>query len=1570
MEKSKTYYVQLNDAGLPDYPDINLFQIMTDDTIVFWISSESAIANKCRLITSLTKSDQRRSHKFLTPLNTNEENPQKDLLASFEPTKLSDRLEFHIQFPYSGSFFYQIEYSDKNFTKPDWILVHPYLNTPQGLLTADSLIIQTVLTRSLGKVRNWPKIIQSQANLGYNAIHLTPIQMYGNSGSLYAIKDQLIIDNIYFEDTKISSAERLGEVHSAIKKIQNNMLCFIDIVLNHTAVNSEWILEYPESAYNLHNSPHLKIAWELDKLLAEFSEEYAKGKVVECPYAPYIANDTDLDNVMNALRIRIKEKRLEQYFAYNKGGIIGKLESLLKNAGTYKEEEGEIDMLECIMSNSFGYGRKPLGVELDIEKIGSKILTKFKGKLDLASLWNELDDYLDKANNIWRQKYEEMIKEALENIEKTLRYEKLQLRNHKVSEYNPITQRYFIRLEHKAPERDPDEFIMIHNGWTKVTEDFASPLSFHYLKRSVVVWEDNIKLYYGNKKEDSPYLWNRMENYIKEMALIFNGFRIDNCHSTPLHVLEYFINYARTINESLFIFAEMFSTSYKVEAEYAKRAGINALMKESVYVSNAQELNDLLNRAIRSSPIESLNTLRTTRPKELVFDITHDNNSPMEIWNTQAILPLVCCLGMTNVAIGTTRGVDELWPTNISVMNEGRLYQTLPDVDENLKPIMILKETSATFTYKGAATKVAVAGTFNEWSKNTHLLAETNNEIWRITIPLSVGKYLYKFVLNDKNWVTSDDLTETDSEGNINNVIIVEESKEIVETNVAIESDIRSIRKIMNKLHTQFSKSSMSSYVKGDVIVIIQQLEDNTAYVLIARTNFTKGLNGSLDEDTDLSVTLPGKLNHIVFACNMYIDQNEVNEFMHDSSILKGVEGKVYRHLGETGLSVFAKISVKKENDSIDFIKMPSSFCLLVNTKFTSAQLKSVADISEVTMPPIAELSIASINHLLFRCNNEEQDSSGIGRSIYEFKGFAPNYAGIAGLILQFKKLEEDPIACKPIFDNITEGNWLFTYHIERLKDFPQLKEISNWLSAYLLPLSDLPYTIRPKLFVKVISTLYQAIEKKIIDSAPDFFKRNEFSSNLLLATYQFMGIVPSAICNDYKVTMANGLPYLSTDYMRCWGRHTMISLPGILLIPERLKEARQVLLTFASSMRHGLIPNLLSKGTGARFNSRDATWYFMEALQQYVEYDKENGLSIFKEKLNMIFLSSNQKEHYIMKAEGKKVELLFEDVIQQIMQSHYKSIYFTEWDAGLKIDKDMTSEGFNVNIWTDKNTGFIYGGNKYNCGTWMNKMGSSEKARNKGVAATPRDGANVEIIGLLKSTLKFLAKLYETNIFSYEGVLVDNVIFTYKQWAKLIDDNFEKYFWIPEEVKGEEEKVVKVKGIYKDILGAFDLSAEYSFRPNFLIAMAVAPEIFNPAHAQVAITKVSTELITETSIGIKSLHSKDKAYKPKYDNNDGTDPCIALGQSYHMGTEWVWLLKYFVRAFINFMPFKNQKEIEKVIERLVKNNKKHLNESLWMSLPELTNAGGEINAFSCMAQSCSVAAIIEVLYALHKRKI
>jgi len=82
-----------------------------------------------------------------------------------------------------------------------------------------------------------------------------------------------------------------------------------------------------------------------------------------------------------------------------------------------------------------------------------------------------------------------------------------------------------------------------------------------------------------------------------------------------------------------------------------------------------------------------------------------------------------------------------------------------------------------TFVYEAEAAHqtVAVAGTFNNWSRSAHLLQTADGRTWRLTVPVPVGNHQYKFVLDGERWVIDprNPRTADDGGGNVNSLLFV-----------------------------------------------------------------------------------------------------------------------------------------------------------------------------------------------------------------------------------------------------------------------------------------------------------------------------------------------------------------------------------------------------------------------------------------------------------------------------------------------------------------------------------------------------------------------------------------------------------------------------------------------------------------------------------------------------------------------------------------------------------------------------------------------------------------------------
>ncbi len=290
-------------------------------------------------------------------------------------------------------------------------------------------------------------------------------------------------------------------------------------------------------------------------------------------------------------------------------------------------------------------------------------------------------------------------------------------------------------------------------------------------------------------------------------------------------------------------------------------------------------------------------------------------------------------------------------------------------------------------------------------------------------------------------------------------------------------------------------------------------------------------------------------------------------------------------------------------------------------------------------------------------------------------------------------------------------------------------------------------------------------------------------------------------------------------------------------------------------------------------------------------------------------------------------------ELVVGLLRSHWEGIAFREWNAGDRIDAHMKSEGFNVSVSVDKSTGLVSGGNLLNCGTWMDKMGSSDYAGTRGFPATPRDGAAIEINATCLYVLTKASGLFQKEKFI-------------KEWLRALSTNFDNQFWNP-------------SGFYRDTVGSAKPGADDKLRPNAAVALAIVPKQFVKSdRAQQHLEVTRAKLLGP--VGMKTLPEEDGDYRGYYDNgNQSADPALAHGYNYHNGPEWVWPLGFYISASLKF-----ETETHVSVSRLLAHHTRLMRRSPWKGLPELTNKDGAECGPSCPTQAWSMGTLIEVTMA------
>ncbi|KIY70306.1 glycoside hydrolase family 133 protein [Cylindrobasidium torrendii FP15055 ss-10] len=1382
-------------------------------------------------------------------------------------------------------------------------------------LPLDGISVLTVVSKWMGALTEWRRYFAEAQERGYTMLHYPPLQERGESDSPYSIRDQLKYDPGLFKDGRASDGgvSKMKEILKVARE-DYGLLSLTDVVLNHTANDSPWLAEHPEAGFSPANTPHLTPALELDTAMIQFS-----GTLASKGLPTIVKSSSDVDKLLTAFEGVVRGLNLWQFYVLDTKREKDSVKTALSSnnvtpwSGTPVAGKSVVELADIVRSTGKISGYQALAgrfcTSVDGAVAAGLVKAAFVDVADIDALADAWIRVVDVLNVPLYAEWEDDTKAALEQIRGRVTYTRLDEHGPRLGEItktSPLVEVYFTRIAGKV-EKDPLKYSLANNGWIWAADplkNFALPPSKSYLRREVIVWGDCVKLRYGDSPADNQWLWDYMTEYVKSLASLYDGFRIDNCHSTPLAVGTWMLDAARVVNPNLYVCAELFTGSEEMDLHFTKRLGVNSLVRESYNGFDPKELSRLLYRHGVNKPVGSMDAacLHSTEeipsptgkgpvrqavvipltgsvPHALMYDLTHDNESPLDKRSAEDALSTGALVTFCYSALGSVKGFDDLYPKLLNLVGEKRKYEL---------------------------------------------------------------------------------------------------------TGLTEKSGIARAKRIFNNLHLEMV---LGGYEEGHVhqendYIVLSRVQPGTqkGYVLLAHTGFNKG--------KDRGYINPVKLRRtkakFIYGASLEISSYEANE---DPTTLKGLPSTLVELP-----TVVVPQGLDHEGPYSEIVVpdyFPPGSVMLFETQIVDYDPSLDAFCTSKASDVFGTLDLVELNVVLHRAEGEERDITNGEFGVYDVPGSGKLvYCGLEGWMHPLRHIMEYNDLGHPLCGHLRDGSWALDYVHKRLTrqaDLSQnLVRVASWFEERFEKIkATIPPFLRPKYFALVISTAYKAARRAVVEQCSDFILTgHEFTQNLALVAVQMYGTVNSASLDPAVRTpsLAAGLPHFASGWARCWGRDVFISLRGLLLTTGNFEGARKHILAFASVLKHGLIPNLLDSCRTPRYNSRDSPWWMLQNIQDYVEMAPD-GLSLLSEKVKRRFpkddtwVPFDDPRAYV---ESSTIA----DIIQEVLQRHASGIHFREYNAGPNLDMQMRDEGFNIDIEVDWNTGMLFGGNKSNCGTWMDKMGESVKAGTKGQPGTPRDGAPVEITGLLKSCLRWVDQLASAGKFPYQGVEASLVngkqtTVTYKQWAELIQKSFETCYYVPADASQDgnydvQTKLVNRRGIYKDVYrsGAGREWSDYQLRCNFPIAMTVAPELFVPEHALGALQIADQVLVSP--LGMKTLDSADLQYRANYDNsNDSTDASIAKGLNYHNGPEWGWPLGFWLRSYLHFdiAAGEGKKDVKTTLHHLHRRlltSREHVQKDPWAGIPELTNENGSYCFDSCTTQAWSASTLLDFLQVVH----
>merc|ERR1719187_1050709 len=487
-----------------------------------------------------------------------------------------------------------------------------------------------------------------------------------------------------------------------------------------------------------------------------------------------------------------------------------------------------------------------------------------------------------------------------------------------------------------------------------------------------------------------------------------------------------------------------------------------------------------------------------------------------------------------------------------------------------------------------------------------------------------------------------------------------------------MESGMLRARKQLSDLHVRLAREGFSEVfvdqMTRDVVAVTRHCpRDRRSVIMVAHTAF---FPGDQTGTAGLELVVEGELERVLLTASM---QGMDGDWEKDKEVVNGLElwKAVVDTSKEEGL-----VKVMERGDKgqvkIDLSGLvPGSVAAFaINPKemhrkaFEGLRSLDTTGLKDT----VSLLSLLDIQFALFQCDQEGRES---GFGCYDVPGWRQlHYCGLAGIVPVLDELRPFNDLGHPLMDNVRSGDWYLEYTLARLRSRPSLSSLAEWLSVPFALLKLIPQYLIPRYLDTTLTTVYGALTAQAYSIMSPFIRDgSNYVRRLALGSVIHCASVPSAPLPPLSPklsppplspspTLAAGLPHFSVGYMRSWGRDTFISLRGTLLVTGRFHEARDIILGYAATLRHGLIPNLLDGGKNARFNCRDAVWWWLRAILDYIEITDDGG-KILKDPVERLYPE-----------DGCATTQPLEDVVAEALSIHVAGLKFRERNAGVKIDE------------------------------------------------------------------------------------------------------------------------------------------------------------------------------------------------------------------------------------------------------------------------------------------------------------